>query len=153
MNNLVFRDTLNKIDSNRFVISISDSTNITIDSSFIIDKLKNASYRFAQGAITEYLHKTKREGLVNIDSIRKIGKFELIRFSELQKLTNNAEPYYPFYYFGNLTISRFFFDKELRNGFFIIEITCGMECHSRYLVLISKRIRWEITKFVLLSIS
>lgn len=148
-----YKELLSKINLNQFVASISDSTHISIDSYYITDKFTDRALNSYRNAFISYKSNPKQDILVIIDSIKKVGKYEFVKFSELQKMKNKGQPTYPFLYFGNLTLSRIYFDKNFNHGFFIIEIRCGKECHYNFLILVSKELKWRIKKHILLSVS
>lgn len=141
-----YRKLIEKLDTNRFVISIEDSTDIYFNKSFIDERLKEKGYNdliFADKAL-----KTKLA--IDFDNIKNTGKFELIKRSKQFPKGFNFRKYKGFdltyYYFGNMTFSQPFLNKSHDYGYIIYKRECGFECDQDDILIIKKQNnKWIIT--------
>jgi len=146
-----YKELLSKIDSTRNVLSINDYTAFTLDSSDLIQRIKyDTTRKNYYGALRVFQLEKKPEILVNIDSLRKLSKFELMRYSRLQLVKKKEDPKFSFVYYGNLILSRVYIDNQCKYGFFIVELRCGFECDKDFIVFVTRGLKWSISKIVLL---
>lgn len=138
---------VSRLDTSRNVISIEDSTDIIIDDSIVIEKLRE----YGLETFVEIFNKEKRDMKlpISIDQIKKTGRYELIGRSSLFPKGFNFKQYngfdLNFYFFGNMIFSRPFLDKSLMNGFMIYSRECGFECDGDYVLIIKKQNnKWTI---------
>jgi hypothetical protein len=144
---------LSKIDLNKFVISLSDTTSIPIDSSQIRSLINSDSTLMNYfDALKSFNEEHKTRFPINFASMRRIGKFSIYKYSELVKQRQSTEPLYKFYYFGNYNFSKVYIDSKHKYGFIVLEHECGFECDSRYLFFISNKGGWKIVRHEVLEI-
>jgi hypothetical protein len=148
-----YNNLLSKIDTNKNVISVSDTTEVPIDSSQIINIIESDS---TLGNYLEALKAFKAETKIRVaicfDSLSKIGKFSIIKYSDLLKQIRSDEPTYEFYYFGNFIFSKVYLNREQNYGFIIFTEKCGFDCDTRYLLFLEKKDGWKIIRHEVLSI-
>jgi hypothetical protein len=136
-----------KLDKNRNVISIEDSTDLTIDPSIIIENLKEKGY----DKLIDIFNNQSKKYRFPIDArkIKNTGKFELINRSTRFPKEFNFKNYHgldlTFYFFGNIIFSRPFLDDSGKNGFIVYCRDCGFECERNVIFIIAKQNnKWTI---------
>jgi hypothetical protein len=138
-----------KLDENRNVISIEDSTNLIIAQSIVIKSLKENEH---DKLIEIFNHQTQEpKFLIDVSQIKNTGKFELIKRSTKFQKDFNFKNYngldLTYYFFGNLIFSRPFLDDSEKNGFIIYSRDCGFECDRDFIFIIKKQNeRWIISE-------
>jgi hypothetical protein len=134
-----------KLDTNRFVITIEDSTDIDIDKSLITENLKERGYNDLVGI----RDKSNKKLNIEIDKIKNSGRFELIKRGKQFPKGLNFRRYkgfdLTFYYFGNISFSRPFLNDSRDYGYVIYKRECGFECDQDYILIIKKlNNKWTI---------
>jgi hypothetical protein len=153
-NIVLYRKLVARIDTSKKVIAMSDSTRL--DEHFIewIDLYQPYFDTLGFRYKVYDLIKSKTE-VIKIDTshILNTGRYELMNLSNFNKIqTKHPFLEYYFVYYGNMTLSRIYFDRSYDKGFFTCEIT-GRFFHSSYLIFINNGpSKWVITKMKRLSI-
>jgi len=154
--NRKYHELISKIDTTKWVLSIHDTmeepNNFRLRISEFINDTTLSAYR---SVFNIYAQAQIRKDIVDLAKIKNTGKYELISSSKIIKNKNTDQsPEYNFVYFGELTISNIYFDKQNTCGFLTCEVRCGYDCHYSYLILLRKiDKKWNIQKGVRLSIA
>ncbi len=144
------------VDKDRNVISVTDSLlPSTLLMREAIEKYRaDTTYNYFFGAFDSFIAKNKGAIHLDINKINDTGKYELQHQSEILKQYNHGEPVFKFNYFGNLTFTRVYLDKEEKSGFFDCNLHCGQDCHFEFLILIRLyNDKWRIEKINQIAIS
>ena len=151
--NSEYKKFLSKLDENRNVISVEDSTNIIIDRSVITKNLKEKKYDDLIEIFNRETQKPKFQ--IEVSQIKNTGKFELINRSKRFHKDFNFKNYHgldlTYYFFGNLIFSRPFIDESGKNGFILYSRDCGFECDRDFIFILKKQNeRWIINEKILM---
>jgi hypothetical protein len=156
-NIVLYRNLVARIDTNKKVIAISDSTRLE-DHFKEIDWIELYQPIFDTLGFKlkiDELIKVKTERIkIDTSQIQNTGKYELINLSNISNLrTKHPFLEYNFVYFGKMTLSRIYFDKSYDKGFLTCEMV-GRFFNYSYLIFIeNKSSKWVITRMKLLSIA
>jgi hypothetical protein len=154
-NIVLYRKLVARIDTSKKVIAMSDSTRLDEHFKEWIDLYQPYFDTLGFRHKIEELIKTKIE-VTKIDTsqILNTGRYELMNLSNINKIqTKHPFLEYYFVYYGNMTLSRIYFDKSHDKGFFTCEIT-GSFFHYSYLIFIKTGpSKWVITRMKRLSIA
>ena len=152
-----YNKLVSSIDSNRHVISIFDTLlSSSVRLSEAISKFKTSViYRDYFGAFDSYLENDKKDLFFNLNEIKNTGKYELIYNSEISKqLIKGKKPELKFYYYGSITFTRVYMNKEESNGFLECNLRCGHDCHYDFIVLIKNaEMNWRIDRIILIEVA
>jgi hypothetical protein len=144
-----YNNLIASIDTNRFVISINDSL-------IVSSNLKKRLNRLA-GAYVEtfwdYRKHIKKALSLPIKEINNSGKYELVYLSEITNLLKSKdEPRLKFIYFGSVTFSRVYLNKEETKGFLECIYRFGQDSELDFLLFIKYQgMRWTIDNKVILG--
>ncbi|HQI44679.1 MAG TPA: hypothetical protein PLC59_01180 [Bacteroidales bacterium] len=152
-----YNKLMSSIDTNRHVISIFDTLlSSSIRLSETISKFKTSVIYYDYfGAFDSYLENNKKALFFNLNEIKNTGKYELIYYSEISKqLIKGKYPELKFYYYGSITFTRVYMNKEETNGFLECNLRCGQDCHYDFILLIKKaEMNWRIDRIILIGVA
>lgn len=154
-NIVLYRKLLAQIDTSKKIIAMSDSTRL--DEHFKERIYLYQPYFDSLGFeldIDELIKSKSQVIKIDTSQIVNTGRYELMNLSNFNKIqTKHPFLTYYFIYFGNMTLSRIYFDKSFNKGFFTCEIT-GRFFHYSYLIFIkTDASKWVIIKMKRLSIA
>jgi hypothetical protein len=140
--NLKYKELMSRIDTNRCVFSIEDSTYLPIDSIKIIEKLEENDLNNYIKIFQHSNKNNKKEIPIKIDLIKKTGSYELIYRSKILPKGYDFRKYFKlnltYYYFGNLMFSKPYLNESNNIGFIVNMQKCGFECDRAYILSIEK---------------
>jgi hypothetical protein len=145
------------IDTSLHVLYIRDSLLINEDyfDHKILDLLKDSSFTDFIGVFDSYIKHQKVIRIINLNEIKISTKFRLIiSNNHLEFYQNTKVPKYNYKYYGLITLSRIYFDKDYKHGFLVCNYDCGNDCNYSLLIFIQKNnLKWEIIKYKRLHIA
>lgn len=150
-----YRKLISQIDTIRKVIAISDSMKIDLDFKDNLDSFYEYFDTIDLKSAVISLRENKLVGRpVEIKHITNTGKYVVILLSSLNSIQSNDNIHkYNFIYYGNMTISRIYFNNTKTKGFFTCEVLCGSQCNYSFLIIVKSHLnKWTIHKMRLLSI-
>lgn len=136
-----------KLDTNRHVIAIEDSTVTITNLSLIKNRLKESGYVDLIDLFKNNDSKTQLP--IDTSQIKKIDRFEFIARSKVFPQGFNFRKYngydLTYYFYGNISFSKPFLNSSGDYGFIIYSRECGFECDRDYILIIKKQNNmWEI---------
>ena len=146
-----YKDLISRVDTNRNVFSIEDSTVSIKNIDYVIASLKSEKkYKYFDSLSIIESESSKNKIPIEINRIKNTGKYELIKRSSIlpkeYKYKSSRDLNWSFYYFGNLLFSKPIIDKSGRFGFLTFTLQCGFECDRTYIVIFEKKNnKWIVT--------
>ncbi len=156
LNEKKYNEFISKINSSRHVLSIEDSTYLSLDTAKIIENLKaEGLYSSFKMGIINFIQDNKNGIPIRINEIKNTGQYELIKRSEiLPKGFNfriNPNINWTYCYFGNLMFSKPLIDENKKYGLIVFEKICGYECDVEYILIIRRtKDKWIIDRKILI---
>jgi hypothetical protein len=147
-----YKKLLKAIDTNQNVISVSDSLLSTdINMTFVVAHYrKDTSCHNYFEAFDSFVAKKKQSQYLDIKELKYKGKFEFVTRSSITNESGNRQTVFPYYYYGNLTLTRVYFDKNDHYAFFECDLNCGHYSHDFFLVLLKhNKSGWIIDRLLL----
>jgi len=144
---LEYEKFIEKLDTDRFVIGIEDSTISIKNSGLISERLKESGYADLIDLLNSKDFKTQIP--IDTSQIKKIDKYEIIIRSKVFPKGFNFREYKGFdltyYFYGNVSFSRAFIRASGDYGFMIYRRECGFECDQDYILIIKRlKDKWKI---------
>lgn len=146
-----YKDLISRVDSNRKVFSIEDSTVSIKNLDSVIAALQSeGKFKYFDSLSIIEAQNSKDKIPVEINRIKNTGKYELIKRSSIlqkeYKYKSSRNLNLSFYYFGNLLFSKPIIDKSGKLGFLTVTLQCGFECNRTYIIILEKKNdKWVVT--------